>query len=94
MESANALLEKLRSGEVKDGDTKRSIYHSRHWTHLQNAKQVGKAISILQDLKFIKVVKEKTTGRPTIRIFLDILPRTLVISDGPTSISDKDTQQA
>ena len=81
MESAAALLEKLRNGEVKDGDTIRSIYHARHWSKLKNANQVRKAIRILEDLLFIKTVKEKTGGRPIIRIYKNPLATSISCED-------------
>lgn len=65
LESAKALMNKIKKGEVQEGCSLREIYYARHWTHLSNRKEVDDAVNLLQELGWLRVVSIATGGRPT-----------------------------
>jgi hypothetical protein len=62
MEGARALLERIRKGDVGDGDSTRSIYR-RHWAKLSTSEEVNGACSVLEEFGWIRVEAVKTGGR-------------------------------
>jgi hypothetical protein len=69
LERARALLKRIRSGEVKDGATERSIY--RHaWSRLTTPQEVAGALKVLEAYGWVRVEITKTSGRPTARVRL------------------------
>ncbi len=65
LEGARALLSRIRKGDVKDGDTVRSVYRGRQWSRLSTAEEVGAAAGVLEDYGWLRVEKTDTGGRPT-----------------------------
>lgn len=64
VDSAKALLAKIRQGRIKDGDTLRSIYR-HHWSQLDTARKVEQAAEILSECEIVKVTDLQTSGRPS-----------------------------
>jgi putative DNA primase/helicase len=69
MEGARALLERIRKGDVSDGDSTRSIYR-KHWARLSTPEQVTSACSVLEEFGWIRVEAVKTGGRSTNKLHL------------------------
>jgi hypothetical protein len=64
LERARALLKRIRSGDVEDGATARSVY--RHgWSKLTTPKEVAGALEVLDAYGWVRVEVPKTGGRPT-----------------------------
>ncbi len=70
LEGARALLARIRKGDVKDGDTARSVYRGRHWSRLSTAEEVNAAAGVLEDYGWLRVEKVGSGGRPAARIRL------------------------
>jgi hypothetical protein len=69
VEGARALLERIRKGEVGDGDSTRSVYR-RHWTKLSTPDEVSSACVVLEEFGWLRIEAVKTSGRSTIRLRL------------------------
>ena len=69
MEGARALLERIRKGEVRDGDSTRSVYR-KHWTRLSTPGEVSSACQVLEEFGWIRVEGVKTNGRTSTRLRL------------------------
>ena len=69
MERARALLGRIRSGDVEDGATARSVYR-RQWSRLTTPQEVAGALEVLEAYGSVRVEVPKTGGRPTARIRL------------------------
>jgi putative DNA primase/helicase len=69
MEAARALLERIRKGDVSDGDSTRSIYRN-HWTRLSTSEEVSGACGVLQEFGWLRVEAVKTGGRSATRLRL------------------------
>jgi hypothetical protein len=69
LERARALLKRIRSGDVEDGATERSIYRHQ-WSRLTTPKEVAGALDVLEAYGWVRVEITKTGGRPTARIRL------------------------
>ncbi len=65
LEGARALLARIRKGDVKDGDTVRSVYRGREWSRLSTADEVNAAAAVLEDYGWLGIEKTGTGGRPT-----------------------------
>jgi putative DNA primase/helicase len=62
--AAQALLDRIRSGDVTDGMTVRDIYR-RHWGGLDDRLSVTRAVEVLQPLGWVRVERRLTgAGRP------------------------------
>lgn len=61
LDSANALIAKIKGGRVKDGETIRSIYR-HHWTQLDTPKKVESAIALLSEHGWVQTELNKATG--------------------------------
>ena len=61
LSSANALLDKIDSGKVNEGDTIRDIYRNG-WSKLNDAEKVKNAISIHEDHHYVKMIESGTVG--------------------------------
>jgi putative DNA primase/helicase len=68
MESARALLRRIKNGELPDGFSFRDVYYSRHWSKLDTPEQVKDAIRVLEDLGWVRSEAAKTNGRPSTRV--------------------------
>jgi hypothetical protein len=64
MEGARALLSRIRKGDVKDGDTVRSVYR-KQWNRLSSSEAVTSAVAVLEDHGWLRVEEAGTGGRPT-----------------------------
>jgi hypothetical protein len=69
IEGARVLLERIRKGEVSDGDSTRSVYR-KHWTKLSTPEEVNGACSVLEEFGWLRVETAKTSGRSTTRLRL------------------------
>jgi Protein of unknown function (DUF3987) len=69
MEGARALLDRIRKGDVSDGDSTRSVYR-RHWANLSTPKEVNSACTVLEEFGWLRVEAVKTSGRSTTRLRL------------------------
>jgi hypothetical protein len=69
LERARALLKRIRSGDVEDGATARSVYRHQ-WSRLTTPKEVAGALDVLEAYGWVRVEITKTGGRPTARIRL------------------------
>ena len=69
IEGARALLERIRKGEVSDGDSTRSVYR-RHRAKLSTPEEVNGACSVLEEFGWLRIEALKTGGRSTIRLRL------------------------
>ncbi len=68
-ERARALMTRIRSGDVEDGATARSIYR-RQWSKLTTPQEVAAALTFLEAYGWVRVEDPKTGGRPTARVRL------------------------
>jgi Protein of unknown function (DUF3987)/NrS-1 polymerase HBD domain len=69
MEGARALLDRIRKGEVSDGDSTRSVYR-KHWAKLSTPEEVSSVCSVLEEFGWLRVETAKTSGRSTTRLRL------------------------
>jgi putative DNA primase/helicase len=69
MEGARALLDRIRKGDVSDGDSTRSVYR-RHWAKLSTPEEVSSACSVLEEFGWLRIEVAKTIGRSTTRLRL------------------------
>jgi hypothetical protein len=69
MEAARALLERIRNGDVGDGDSTRSVYR-RHWAKLSAPEEVSNACTVLEEFGWLRIEAVKTSGRSTTRLRL------------------------
>jgi hypothetical protein len=69
IEAARALLERIRNGDVGDGDSTRSVYR-RHWAKLSVPEEVSGACTVLEEFGWLRVEVVKTSGRSTTRLRL------------------------
>ena len=70
MESARALLEKIRKGDLPDGFSPYTVYYGKHWSNLESAEKVNAAIKILEDFGWvITLTEKKDTGRPATKVY-------------------------
>ena len=69
MEGARALLERIRKGEVRDGDSTRSVYR-KHWSKLSTPEEVNSACRVLEEFGWVRIEAVKTSGRTTSRLRL------------------------
>lgn len=63
MESAKALLQKLKEGKLSDEFTIKQVYGS-HWRNLTNSSQARTAINILVDFGWLTAEEMQTAGAP------------------------------
>ena len=69
LERARALLKRIRSGDVEDGATERSVYRHQ-WSRLTTPKEVAGALKVLEAYGWVRVEITKTGGRPTPKVRL------------------------
>ena len=69
VEAARALLDRIRKGDVSDGDSTRSVYR-KHWAKLSTPEEVNNACSLLEEFGWIRVEGVKTGGRSTRKLHL------------------------
>jgi hypothetical protein len=82
--SAHALAQKIKSGEVVDGVSLRTIYR-KHWSALTTPAELEPAATILQDVGWLKIQSVGTGGAPT-----DLIR----INPALTSLVDKKESEA
>ncbi|MGB7977595.1 MAG: DUF3987 domain-containing protein [Chlamydiales bacterium] len=68
MESARALLERIKRGDLSDGFSPRDVYHAKHWSKLDTAEQVANAIKLLEEFGWVRTETTKTIGRPSTKV--------------------------
>jgi hypothetical protein len=69
MEGARALLKRIRKGQVRDGDSTRSVYR-KHWAKLSTPEEVNSACQVLEEFGWLRVEGVKTGGRSTSKLHL------------------------
>jgi hypothetical protein len=69
VEGARTLLERIRKGEVSDGDSTRSVYR-KHWAKLSTPEEVSSACGVLEEFGWLRLEAVKTSGRSTTRLRL------------------------
>jgi len=69
MEGARTLLDRIRKGDVSDGDSTRSVYR-KHWAKLSIPEEVSSACSVLEEFGWLCIEVIKTSGRSTTRLRL------------------------
>jgi len=69
MEGARAMLDRIRKGEVSDGDSTRSIYR-KHWTRLSTPEEVNGACAVLEEFGWLRIEVIRTGGRSATRLRL------------------------
>jgi hypothetical protein len=69
MEGARTLLDRIRKGNVSDGDSTRSIYR-KHWARLSTPEEVNSACGVLQEFGWLRIEVAKTSGRSTSKLRL------------------------
>ena len=74
-ESAQALLTRIKKGDLLNGFSPRDVYHGRHWSKLDSVEKVNNAIKVLEDLGWVRSESVKTPGRPAIKIYVHPLIR-------------------
>jgi hypothetical protein len=71
MESARALLERIKNGDLPSEFSPRDVYHSKHWSKLSKADQVSNAIKVLEDFGWVRTsTVTKSTGRPSSKVLV------------------------
>ena len=63
VDSARALLQKLKRGDITDGFTLRDVYQS-DWSKLTSSEEVKSATDILIDFGWLRLEEVRTSGRP------------------------------
>jgi hypothetical protein len=63
------LLERVRNGDVRDGDSTRSVYR-RHGAKLSAPEEVSGACSVLEEFGLLRLETIKTDGRSTTNLRL------------------------
>jgi len=61
-ESARALLQRIRRGEVPNPFVPRDVY-LKHWAYLSKPEEVHEAVRLLADLDYLKIEEQPTGGR-------------------------------
>jgi putative DNA primase/helicase len=70
IDSAKSLADKLKEGALTDPFTFRDVYH-RGWTGLEDALSVRRAVGVLEDLGWVRVIEiNKTGGAPREDIYI------------------------
>ncbi|MHB8255866.1 MAG: YfjI family protein [Acidiferrobacterales bacterium] len=64
-ESARALLNRIRCGDVPDPFGPRDVY-LKHWAYLANPVAVPQAVRLLSDLDYLREERQETGGRPKV----------------------------
>jgi hypothetical protein len=70
LESARALLTRIRKRDVRDGCTLREVYRGHEWSRLSTPEEVNAAAAVLEEHGWLRVEKVPTKGRPRLRIRL------------------------
>ena len=70
MESAAALLDRIRKGDLRNEFSIRDVYHKRHWSKLDSVEKVTAAVKILEEFGWVRVKKVGTGGHPITRIYV------------------------
>lgn len=68
MDAAREIIKHIRRGEIKDGDTARSIYRGREWSRLTTPDEVRTGLEVLQEYDWLTVNKTSAGdrgGRPS-----------------------------
>jgi putative DNA primase/helicase len=76
LQSAVTLANKIKSGRLKNGFTRSDIL-IKEWANLRRAEEVSTALTVLVDMKWLKVVDDNNTGgRPTQRYYINPMAMT------------------
>ena len=74
-QSARALLNRIRRGEVPDPFGPRDVY-LKHWTFLSNPEETHQAVRLLVDLDYLREERQETGGRPKVLYWINPKART------------------
>jgi uncharacterized protein DUF3987 len=67
MEGARVLLDRIRKGDVQDGESTRFVYR-KHWAKLSTPEEVNSACTVLEEFGWLRVKTAKTGGRSATRL--------------------------
>jgi hypothetical protein len=67
---ANAILRRIRKGDITNGFTDRDIYR-KGWSGLTDREAVGEALKLLEDYDWLASEKVMTGGRPTVKWWIN-----------------------
>jgi putative DNA primase/helicase len=67
MEGARTLLDRIRKGDVSDGNSTRSVYR-KHWAKLSTPEEVSSACAVLEEFGWLRIEVAKTSGRSTTKL--------------------------
>ncbi len=70
MESARALLDRIKKGDLANGFSLRDVYHAKHWSKLETAEQVTEAVKTLEEFGYVKTEIVKTLGRSSTKVII------------------------
>jgi len=71
IQSAGSLANKIKAGRLADGFTRSDIM-LKEWAGLRTADEVRAALSVLEDLGWLKLIEERNTGgRPAQRYYIN-----------------------
>jgi hypothetical protein len=69
-ESARALLQRIKKGEVTNPFIVRDVYR-KGWTHLAKSDQVREAVKLLCAHDYLREESSDTDGRPKTEIWIN-----------------------
>jgi putative DNA primase/helicase len=73
-DAAKSLAQHIKKGDLQDGFTVRNVYR-KNWSLLATAKEAAEAIEVLQDMGWLRAVRNDNVsandGRPTVRYMIN-----------------------
>ena len=73
-DAAKSLAQHIKKGDLPDGFTVRNVYR-KNWSHLATPKEATEATEMLQDLGWLRAVRDDkdsaNDGRPTVRYMIN-----------------------
>lgn len=73
-DAAMALAKHIKQGDLQDGFTVRNVYR-KNWSLLATVKEATEATEVLQDMGWLRAVRDDTVsandGRPTVRFMIN-----------------------
>lgn len=73
-DAAKSLAKHIKKGDLQDGFTVRNVYR-KNWSLLASAKEAAEATELLQDMGWLRAVRDEKVsandGRPTVRYMIN-----------------------
>jgi len=80
-DAAKSLAKHIKKGDLQDGFTVRNVYR-KNWSLLASAKEAAEATELLQDMGWLRAVRDEKVsandGRPTVRYMIN--PKVATVS--------------